>query len=82
MQPSTTDILAVHVQYMNEKFEHIEKRLDGLATSEEVAALRAEVEKITPWTHTLETLEKAAKWIVAIAAACGAIYASIKGFGK
>jgi hypothetical protein len=82
MSEGTAEILAVHVRYMNEKFEHIEKRLDGLATSEEVAALRAEVEKITPWTKTLETLERTAKWIAAIAAAVSATYLAIKGFGK
>lgn len=88
--------LDIHLKYMNEKFGHLEKRLDGLATSDEVtavrseiaavssevAAVKSEVDKIIPWMNTLSTLERVAKWAVVIAAGVGVVVAAIKGIGK
>jgi len=82
MSEPHSELLAVHVKYMDEKFDHFEKRMDGLATSKEVAELREAVQQILPWTKTLENLERAAKWLTVIVGAISALYLAFKGFGK
>lgn len=68
--------LAVHVGYMRDAIEAMQKQIAALPTTEDFKALKIEVDKITPWTNTLRVLERAAIWVAAMVAGSAALVAA------
>ena len=77
-EPTQRSIAALetHVGYMREAIEKMEKQLGALATRKDLQELKDEVDKITPWVSTLETLVKVSRWLAAIAAGLGAVWSA------
>lgn len=77
--------MQVHMEYLQGAVKSLHDRLDGMASSREVAALKEEVDSLrdlveqqSEMMRTLVALERFAKWVAAILAAASAIWGLLK----
>ena len=71
--------LAADVKYMRKEIDAITERLEDVATQDDVAALRKEIEANSP-SALFSQVTKVAVGLVSIAAAVGVVIAILKAF--
>lgn len=65
---------------LKEGQERTNEKLKDLATTEDVKALKEQLDLLMPWAQTLQSLEKLSKWLTAIAAGIAVLVTAFTWF--
>ena len=71
--------LAADVKYMRRELDAVTRRLEDVATQDDISQLRKEIEANSP-SHIFSQVTRVAVGIVSLAAAVGVIIAILKAF--
>lgn len=68
--------LKVDLHETTTSVNQLQTSIHGLATSEDIQKIEAQLAMLMPWAQTLQSLERFSKWIAAITAMLAAFLAS------